>query len=206
MRSFLALLAAAALLTGCASSRVPDPKPTLDAYVKAAQSGDDAALFDLMTEKSKERLGRDGAKRAVTDAKDELRDLGAAASAKDASRKTEAKVGFEDGDVATLVLEDGAFKLVRADGLPPAAKSPREALSALRRALLRAELGPLSRVMTREARDAAQKDIAGLVRDLAHPSQLDVRVQGDKAQVTTPSGHAVKLRRANGVWSVEEFD
>ncbi len=206
MRRGLPLLSVVPVLAGCAAGRVPDPKPALDAYEAAARAGDADALYGLMTTRSQERLGREGTRRAVSDAKDELRDLAAGAAAKDASRKTEAKIAFDDGDTVTLSLEGGRFTVTRVDGLPPAAASPRQALAALRRALLRAELEPLAGVLTRETREAARRDLSGLLRDLAVPSQLDVRVEGDRALVVTPSGHSVRLRRAQGVWSVEELD
>jgi hypothetical protein len=42
------------------------------------------------------------------------------------------------------------------------------------------------------------------VSGLADPASLDVRVNGDRAEVEIPGGHAVTLKREGGVWRVDD--
>lgn len=202
------LLSLAALISslgvGCARPVVPDPSATIAAYRDAAQRGDAAAMHELLTDRGKASLGREGVARVMGDGKAELSQQAQQLDA----RKIEAKarVRFGDGEEATLVVEEGTFKVTSADALPAAAKTPTQALSQLRKVLARRSYAGLMRVLSRDTRAAVERDLRSLVEGLERPDSLEVKVQGDTATVQVPGGHIVKLRREGSTWSVDDFD
>jgi hypothetical protein len=190
----------------CGKAAMPDPKPALEAYARAAQAGDADALYALMSERSRRELGPEGARRVVADAKADLGELGTAAADPSARVVAVARVRFADGEEARLPLENGTFRVGAAGGLPAAARTPADALAELRRALARRSYAGLIRVLSKETRAAIERDLSGLVDGLAHPETLDVKIAGDRASVELAGGHKVRLRRESGVWVVEDFD
>ena len=190
---------------GC-SPALPAPDATLRAYAAAAERGDAGALSGLLTQESKQSLGRSGLERALTDGKVELAEQARAVKKGDWTLKATARVRYADGEDATLVLEDGAFRVASAEALPTAARTPVDALTAFRRVLSRRSYAGLLRVLSRETRAAMERDLSAIVDGLERPDALDVRVKGDEAQVELAGGHLVKLRREGGIWRIEDFD
>jgi len=47
--------------------------------------------------------------------------------------------------------------------------------------------------------------VRSLAKSLEEPATLDIRVDGDRADVDMGSGHFVTLRRDQGVWHVEDI-
>ena len=199
-------LAGALLLAGCGGGAIPDPHGAVEAYVRAARAGDAALVYGLLTERSQQALGHEGVGRAVEDARAALSEAGARLEASSAHVEQEARLRFEDGEEARLPLQEGQFRVSSTDALPAAARTPGQALEQLRRVLSRRSYAGLLRVLSRETRDAIERDLRGLVNGLERPDALDVKVQGDAAQVMLPGGHTVRLRREGGRWSVEDFD
>lgn len=200
---FVALAASA--LMGC-SPALPAPDATLRAYAAAAERGDAAALSSLLTDESRKSLGRSGVERALADGKVELADQARDVKKGGWTLKATARVRYADGEDATLVLEDGAFRVASAEALPTAARTPVDALTAFRRVLSRRSYAGLLRVLSRETRAAMERDLSAIVDGLERPDALDVRVKGDEAQVELAGGHLVKLRREGGIWRIEDFD
>ena len=191
--------------SGCAPT-LPTPDATLKAYARAVERGDGAAIAGLLTVESQRSLGRAGVERALADGRAELADQGRELSTGGFALKATARVRYADGEDATLVLENGAFRVASAEALPTAARTPVDALSALRRVLARRSYAGLVRVLSRETRAAMERDLAAIVDGLERPDSLDVKVKGDEAQVELAGGHLVKLRREGGVWRIEDFD
>ena len=75
----------------------------------------------------------------------------------------------------------------------------------MRKALARRSYPALVRVLSQETQSALESDWDALVRGLEDPETLDVRVQGDRAEVELSGGHIVKLRRELGVWRIEDL-
>lgn len=201
-----ALACALASLTACGKAAFPDPQVTVRAYSAAVQAGDADALRSLMTERSQRALGKDGVRRVLDDARPELTEQAARLRGPGARVEQVARLQFADGEEASLLLEDGQFRINSADALPAAARTPTQALEQLRRVLARRSYAGLLRVLSRETRDAIERDLRGLVEGLNHPEALDVKVQGDTAVVHVQGGHSVRLRREGDHWSVEDFD
>lgn len=203
----LALLAAAVLAVGCGSSSIPSPKEAVAAYAEAAERGDAAAIYALMSEKSRRALSPDEVRRIVADERAELSDQGRAVTAPGVVIKSRARVRYPDGEDATLVLDDqGIFRVSGVDALPADARTPEQALEQLRRVLARRSYAGLMRVLSPATRSAIESDLRSLVVGLERPEGLEVLVAGDAATVQIPGGHEVKLKREGTSWHVEDFD
>jgi hypothetical protein len=192
---------------GCGAASIPDPRRAVAAYADAAARGDADAIYDMMSDKGRRALSREEVRRIVADEKAELQDQGKSVTAPGVVIKSRARVGFADGEDATLVVdEEGAFRIASADALPAGARTPEQALAQLRRVLARRSYAGLMRVLSPSTRSAIESDLRSLVIGLEHPEGLEVNVAGDAATVQIPGGHEVKLRREAGVWHIEDFD
>jgi hypothetical protein len=123
-----------------------------------------------------------------------------------ASIEASAEARFTDGESATLVLENGSFRVDATSLLPARPRTPSQALSGLRRALARRSYPALMGLLTSDARGALESDLSSLVQGLEHPETLDIQVVGDTAEVELPTGHLIKLKREGGIWRVLDFD
>jgi hypothetical protein len=200
------LFAVVLTAVGCGGSAVPDPKDAVSAYARAAARGDADAIYGMLSEKGKRGLSRQEVARIVIDEKSELADQAKALESPARVIKARARVRFADGEDATLELEKDGFRISSADALPVGARSPAQALAALRRVLARRSYAGLMRVLSPSTRSAIENDLRSLVTGLENPEGLEIEVSGDRATVQIPGGHQVRLRREAGVWHVEDFD
>ncbi|MEZ4300038.1 MAG: hypothetical protein R3B70_34135 [Polyangiaceae bacterium] len=205
-RALLAALLLSPLSVGCATTTIPDPQEAVVAYADAAKKGDADAIYEMLSEKSKRGLSRDEVKKLVADERAELADQAKAVTAPGVVVKARAKVRYGDGEDATLELEGDEFRIATADALPAGARTPRQALSQLRRVLARRSYAGLMQVLTPATRSAIEADLRSLVKGLEEPEALDVDQTGDVATVQIPGGHKVRLKREGGVWRVDDFD
>jgi hypothetical protein len=196
-----------ALASGCASqTTVPDPSPTIDAYAEALEKGDADALYDMMSEESRRAISREELTRVLREQKRELSEHATEVRADDRALSARAELRYDDGEVVSLDLEDGHFRVTAADALPAGAKTPAQALGQLRRVLARRSYAGLMRVLSPRTRAAVERDLRSLVDGLTDPDSLEIDVVGDAATVEVPGGHQVKLRREDGVWHVDDFE
>ncbi len=203
-RSLLAVVLATGM-PACHGPRVADPGAVVRAYAAAAERGDADAIYGLLSARSKRDLGREGTRRLVADAKNELRAQARFLRSSDALADAIAVVRYDDGERAELELEGGLFYVSSAAALPAVARTPAEALGALRQALARRSYAALVRLLSAETQSALEANLRGLIEGLEDPETLDVDVQGDAAEVSVPGGHSVKLKREAGAWRVEDF-
>jgi hypothetical protein len=185
---------------------MPDPREAAEAYADAASRGDADAIYGMMASRSRAVITRDELATKVADQRQELKDLAKAIASPATEVKAEAQVPYGDGEHAALVVEDGEFKVAGADALPAAARTPTQALEALRRVLARRSYAGLLRVLSKRTREAIEADMRSLVEGLERPEGLDVHVTGDLAVVEVPGGHIVRMRREGGAWHVEDFE
>jgi hypothetical protein len=185
---------------------VPDPRDAVRAYADAAARGDAASLHAMLTENARRSLSEADVARLVAGERAELGDAAKALTGPHVAVKGRATLRWADGESAALELVDGGFRISGADALPASAKTPTEALGALRRVLARRSYAGLLRVLSPATRGAIEADLRSLVEGLDRPEGLDVRVSGDVATVAVPGGHEVRLRREGGAWHVEDFD
>ncbi len=197
-------LALAGLLLGCAPKSLPDPRDAARTYAEAAARGDAVRIHALLTHEAQRRFGAEGTRRRVADARPEIVRNGRALLAPGVRVEGEATVLLADGGEAALSLEGDSFRVDAAATLPSAARTPAQALDGLRRALQQRSYAALLRVLSVDTRGSVEGDVRALVAGLEDASSLDVRVNGDRAEVDVPGGHAVSLRREGGVWRVED--
>lgn len=198
--------ACALVLSGCASAAPPDPREAAQAYAAAITSGDADELYDMLSEEDRRSVSREQVRALVARDKQELAEYASVVAAPSSRTSASAKLRFKDGEQATLLFENGRFRVSSAGTMPGGARSPEEALEQLRRALSRRSYAALLRVLSPQTRAAVERDVRGLVTVLEKSGTLPVQTSGDVATVQAPGGHRVKLRREGTVWYVEDFD
>jgi hypothetical protein len=201
----VALLGSGAL-GGCATqTSVPEPASVVERYAAALDAGDAEAIYALMSEESRRAMSLDDLRRVLADQAAELKEHAAALRSDERVVAARAQVRYDDGEIVTLDLEEGGFRVTAADALPAAAKTPEQALGQLRRVLARRSYAGLLRVLSPRTRAAIEQDLRTLVEGLEEPDSLDVEIVGDRATVTIPGGHHVILQRQDGVWHVDDW-
>jgi hypothetical protein len=170
------------------------------------QSGDEAAVYALLSEDARRAHGHDGVARLISSDRRELVALGQAATSPRAVLETRADVAFGADRTARVVLEEGRYRVAAAGALPAGAESPRDALRELRDVLAQRSFAGLLRVLTRESAQSLDAGLEDLVEALAEPSTLQLDVEGRRATAQLPGGHTVTLEREDGIWRVKEFD
>jgi len=191
---------------GCGIGSVPDPKQAALDYAALAERGDADGLYDMLSREAKKQYSIAEVRTIVKDEKSELAAIAKALREPGLKLKTEATVRYGDGEHAALTIESGEYRLRVADALPAESRTPVQALEQLRRVIARRSYAGLVRVLSPTTRAAMEEDLRSLVLGLEDPGGLDVDVTGDSAVVAVPGGHLVRLKRAGGVWHIEDFD
>jgi hypothetical protein len=150
--------AVAALLScaSCARPVVPEPQEALDRYLAAVRSGDDVAVYSMLTEASQRAYGREGVKRLLADSRSELTRRAASLASGKATIDTAAVIPYEDGEQAVLAVESGEFRVLAAGALPAGARTPAQALDELRQVLANARTVPAALLNPRTYLDAGK--------------------------------------------------
>jgi hypothetical protein len=199
--------ALAASLAACTQQQtIPAPEPMIDAYAEALNNKDAEAIYGMMSDESRRAISKEELRRVLDEQNKELGEHAKGVSSEERVLHARAEVRYDDGEVVSLDLDNGRFKVTAADALPAAAKTPAQALTQLRRVLARRSYAGLLRVLSPRTRAAIERDLRSLVEGLTDPEALSVDVVGDAATVDVPGGHQVKLRREDGVWHVDDFN
>jgi hypothetical protein len=204
-RAVAGLLLVSAILPGCATT-TPDARAAALAYAAAAQRGDSAALYALMTTASQRDRSREEVAGIIAEERAELAEQGAAIAGPNARLEATARLRFADGEEAALDLRNGRYGVTAAGALPGGGRTPEEALQQLRRVLARRSYAGLIRVLSPATRASVEDRVRSLVDGLTDPGALPVQVTGEAAVVAVPGGHQVKLKRDGGVWRVDDLD
>ena len=192
---------------GCVTrASVPKPEPAIDAYLRALEKGDVDAIYAMMSEESKRVVSKEELVRIIKDQRAELTSYAKAVGTQQRVVTARATLRYDDGELVTLELVDGRFRVAAADALPAAAKTPEQALGQLRRVLARRSYAGMLRVLSPRTRAAVERDLRALVEGLNEPDALEIDVIGETATVRVPGGHQVKLRREDGIWHIDSFD
>ncbi|MBN1608834.1 MAG: hypothetical protein JW940_19565 [Polyangiaceae bacterium] len=193
-------------LVGCAREQsLPDPDPVVRRFAAAARRGDGDAIYAMLSADAQREYGRDGVRVLVAQSALELAREGEALEKGPRTIDQVARLRLSHGEIVVLTLEGDAFKVSSAGVLPARARTPPEALAELRDALSQRSYAALIRVLSGDTGSTLDGELNGLIRGLEHPDMLEPRISGDRAEVSVPGGHWVKLRREDGVWRVEDF-
>lgn len=190
----------------CTPAQLPDPRLAAQRWNEALQRGDADAVYALLSTSAREALGHKGVEQVLARDRKEL--VAAATSATNANARVEtsARVEYSEERIASVVLEDGAFRVAAAAALPARAASPEDALRELREVLARRSFAGLLRVLTADAARSLDAQLASVVEALGDPATVDIEVDGRRATARLPGGHTVKLEREDGAWRVRDFD
>jgi len=194
-------------VAGCTTrTSIPEPAPVVEAYARAVEQQDAAALYSMMSSESRRAVSERELSRVLGEQREELRAHVAGVRSATRVLAARAQVRYADGEVVSLDLADDGFRVTAADALPASARSPEQALGQLRRVLARRSYSGLVRVLSPRTRAALERDLRSLVQGLREPDALRVDVVGDSATVELSGGHRVTLRREDGVWYVDDFN
>lgn len=194
-----------ALVAGCGGgSWVEGPSRSILAYADALERGDTDRAWALLDEDA--RRGRTEAEHArlMEQNAAELREQGDALERAAGSDAVEARarVTLASGETVVLVLEDGRWRIdggvMDAHGMG----TPRDAVAAFRRALMRRDLDGIERVLSRQTRAEWEEEVRRVVESTADPDDLEVEIQGNRAHVRTTGGGSIELVRESGEWRV----
>lgn len=194
------------LFSACGASAVPDPKQAATQYAEAVQGRDETKLYNLLDAEARRALGPERVEELLQQSQSELERRALEFAGDDAEVKAQAQLQFSNGEVVSLQLEDGRFRVSSASAFPSGATTPTQALHELRSALARRSYLGLLHVLSSETRAAVEDQVQDLVTILEHPEALEVTISGDRATVVTPRGHRVELKNENGVWKVRDFE
>jgi hypothetical protein len=200
------MVSAFACLAGCSASKVPDPRAAVSAYVEAERRGDADALYEMLSSASKDAHSREDVRQAVAEQRDEHTARAATLGREDARVEAIARLQFDEGEEAMLEFREGRFWVCASGALPGGARTPVQALDALRRVLARRSYAGLMRVLSPQTRASVDRDLRSLVEGLMHPETLRIELRGDSATIEVPGGHRVRLKREGGLWRVDDFD
>ncbi|HJL19337.1 MAG TPA: hypothetical protein RMH99_26970 [Sandaracinaceae bacterium LLY-WYZ-13_1] len=202
--TILACVGALAAL-GCGGGpRVEGPSPTIAAYARALERGDEDAAWALLDEDARRGRSEDEHAALMAQNAEELEAQGDALARAAGSDAVEARarVTLQSGETVVLVLEDGRWRIdggiLDAAGLG----TPRDAVAAFRRALMRRDLAGIERVLSRQTRAEWEEEVRRVVESTADPDDLEVEIQGNRARVRTTGGGAIELVRESGEWRV----
>jgi hypothetical protein len=190
----------------CSGARIPDPKLAAQRWNDALQRADVEAVYALLSESARQAWGREGVQRMLARDRKELLGVASAATGPNVQLETTARVSYGDGHSASVVLEDGAFRVAAAAALPAHAATPEAALQELREVLARRSFAGLLRVLTADAGRTLDSHLTSVAAALADPAAAEIEVDGRRATVRLPGGHTVKLEREDGAWRVRDFD
>jgi hypothetical protein len=205
-RAGLGTVACCVGVLGCTREVMPDPRAAARDWDEALRRDDRKAIYEMLTAASQRAYGSAGVDKLLGENRSEIAAVAQAARSNDARVRATATLGYGDGQVAELVLEDGRFRLLGDEALPLDAKSPADALRQLRTALQRRSYGALLRLLSRETRWMIESELQALVDALEEPGGLQIKVEGRRATASLPGGHTVTLEHEDGVWTIKDFD
>jgi hypothetical protein len=185
---------------------MPDPRTAAREWDEALRRDDRKALNEMLTAESQRAYGARGVDKLLSENRTEISALALAASSSNTRLHATAVIGYGDGQIAELVLEEGHFRLLGDEALPVESNSPADALRQLRAALQRRSYGGLLRLLSRETRWLVESELSALVDALEEPGALQIKVEGRRAKASLPGGHTVTLEHEDGVWTIKDFD
>ena len=193
---------------GCTNaSSIPDPRVAAEAWADAAERGDADALHGMLSKRSRATVSKADVAATVSSAKGELKD-----QAKDIRDVKDhiaavAVVRWEDGTEASLVLENGRFRVKSAMLMPGGGATAPEAVAGFRDALRRRSYPALLRMLTPALRATVEAQLKGLEKSIGDPEKLPYPTDsGDEVEIKLENGHKLRLKRVDKTWYIDNFE
>lgn len=180
------------------------PSRAILEYADALERGDADGAWALLDEDARRGRSREEHAALLEANGTELREQGDQLdrAARGDGVRAQARVRLASGETVVLVLEEGQWRIdggvLDAAGL----RTPRDAVAAFRRALMRRDLPGIERVLSRQTRAEWEEEIRRVVESTADEADLEVEVQGNRARVRTTGGGSIVLVRESGEWRV----
>lgn len=204
--ALLAATAAVGLFGGCAA-RAPaapeGPDRAVLAYVRAVRAGDARAAYALLDADTRAGMPYERFARLMRENRAELQAQADALAQEVRQGVTpRARAQLPEGGSVVLVREGAGWRIEAGVAEVPSLATPRDAVLALRRALLRRDLHALERVLSRGTRAELEADIERFLDETADELDLEYEVRGNRARVLTTDGREIQLVREAGEWRV----
>lgn len=199
----LALVLCAGCATGAASRRAP-PEPVIRGYGEALAAHDAARTLELETATAHRGRDLEAQRAAIGDAASELAETGVALAAIDPARvHARARIPLAGGELVVVAREaDGTWRIEGGPIGAPTLASPRDAIAALRSALVRRDLRAIEEVLAQRTRAAWEGEVARVIEETEDPDALRIEIEGERARVITPDGAVIELALEEGEWRV----
>lgn len=208
MRTLAPLFVALVALTACAGGTrtiVEPPTAAVRAYVDAVRAGDVEAVYAMLDEATRAEVDLDALRASYAENEAEAAAQAEALEASAGDPRARAELTLASGEVVTLVLEEGGFRVAGGflDAVAPA--TPEDAVEALRHALLRRSLPALLRILSRETRAGIDAEIERLLEETADPLDLEIHESESRATIRLGSGRVLELVREAGEWRIVDL-
>jgi hypothetical protein len=184
---------------------MPDSRVALDAYLKAAEDGDEKALRAMMTDRAAQELSDEELRGLLARDHKEFRARRKGFS-DSPERGGRAQIFFDDGSVASFLIEKGQFRVESAGLVAPRPRTPEDAVRSLKAALAARDFERLLSALTKDSADALAGSLARLDKSLQDLDTAIVEVREDRARIEFADGRVLTLRREDRVWRVEEIE
>jgi hypothetical protein len=178
----------------------------VERFVRAVRSDDAAGAYRLLGEEVRARMGRERFHTLWKENREEMLELADQLERIASTPVARARQELAGEETVVLVLEQGRWQVEGGVLDAVAARTPLDAVAALRRALRRRDLSSLLRVLSRSRRLEWEATIDATVDQTGDPLDLEVEVKGDRATVRTTGGGAIHLEREAGRWKVTDVE
>jgi len=217
-----ASLGGAPLLTGCGAGLVQTPKATVRAYAQAVSEGRADDAYAMLSTSAKATITPEAFRKLVKENRTEALELGKSLSREPGDPQVTSTVVLDDGEVVTMVLEDGKWRVDGAALEFYGQATPRQAVRGFVRAYLRnprrydvlIKYVPESHKEGLDEKKLAQawgegpeaKRVLSLVESVreALPTAT-FEETGDRAMMQFSTTASVTLVREQGLWKIEDM-
>lgn len=194
--------------SGCTPiGRASHPDQLLQQYVERIEQGEIDAAYNLLSERQRQRISHEEFRQRAQQYSEELE-----AQSRELRRQMSepipvtAEVHLETGEIATLTLQEGRWRIAEGAANAVSLASPLQTVRALRRALQRRSYFGVLRVLGREARSQVEDEVARIVEGLDDEESFTVEITGNRARINYDGEHFIDLEREDGEWVIVDMD
>jgi len=183
------------------------PLSLVERYIRAVERNDAEAIYRLLSREVKERLSKELIKEGMKDFRVEIsKQLSALKKrVKAEDLKPYVDIVLADGEVVTLVFEDGEWRVAGGLFESYSLRSPRAVISALYKALLRRDYFLFFSLLSTEKQRELETEINFLLERIKRIDSLPIVIEGDRAVIEYAPNHFIELIREGEEWRIEDI-